>query len=91
MTAVQSVFQRINGDVDFRRDFSELSIPELGENEIPDTDMTDVPIVKIETASKLQPKEFIKILSDVGSIHIPSVKWDNRNRNWNYEVIIYVK
>jgi hypothetical protein len=91
MTAVQSVFQRIEENVDFRRDFVELLIPEPGENEVLDTDRADVPAVKIDATSKLQPKEFIKIMSDVGSIEMPSVKWDNRNRSWVYEVIIYVK
>jgi hypothetical protein len=91
MTAVQSVFQRIDEDVDFRRDFVELSLPEAGENEILDTSLADVPVVKIDAVSKLQPSEFIKIMSDVGSVEMPSVKWDNQNRNWIYEVIIYVK
>jgi hypothetical protein len=91
MTAVQSVFQRIEENVDFRRDFEDLPIPELGENEVLDTDRSDVPVVKIDATSKLQPREFIKIMDDVGSIEMPSVKWDNQNRNWAYEVIIYVK
>jgi hypothetical protein len=91
MTAVQSVFQRIEENVDFRRDFEDLPVPELGENEVPDTDRSDVPVVKIDATSKLQPREFIKIMDDVGSIGMPSVKWDNQNRNWAYEVIIYVK
>jgi hypothetical protein len=91
MTAVQSVFQQINEDVGFARDFAELKFPELGENEIYDTDMTEVPVVKIDASSKLQPLEFIKVLGDAGSVQIPLVKWDNRNRNWIYEVLIYVK
>ncbi|MDR2269097.1 MAG: type 4b pilus protein PilO2 [Rickettsiales bacterium] len=91
MTAVQSVFQRLDEDVEFRRDFAELQIPELGGNEILDTDMTDVPIVKIEAASKMQPREFIKIINDVGPVRMPMIKWDNKSRTWHYDVVIYVK
>ena len=91
MTAVQSVFQRINGDVDFRRDFVELDIPHLGEGEVPDTDASDVPVVKIDSVSKLQPREFIKIMGDVDGVRIPMIRWDNRNRNWIYEVTIFVR
>ena len=91
MTAVQSVFQRINEDIDFRRDFAELQIPKIGDGETLDTDMTDVGVVKIEASSKLQPMEFIKIMNDISSVHLTAVKWDNRGRNWNYDVVIYVK
>ena len=91
MTAVQSVFQRINEDVDFRRDFVELEIPEISEGEVPDTDASDVPVVKIDAVTKLQPREFIKIMNDLEGVRMPLVKWDNKNRNWIYEVIIFVK
>jgi hypothetical protein len=91
MTAVQSAFQSINEDVGFSRDFVELSLPELGENEAYDSDVSDVPVVKIEAASKLQPSEFVKILAGAGSVQIPMVKWDNKIRSWIYEVMIYVK
>jgi hypothetical protein len=91
MTAVQSVFQRIDEPVDFRRDFAELQIPEMGESEVPDMSATDVPVVKIDASSKLQPLEFIKIMNGVGPVQMPSIKWDNRNRTWIYEAVIYVK
>jgi hypothetical protein len=91
MTAVQSIFQSINGDVDFRRDFVDLDIPQLGDNEILDTDLKDVPVVMISATSKLEPREFIKIMNDVGSIQMSSVNWDNTNRKWSYDIVIYVK
>ena len=91
MTAVQSVFQRIDAPVDFRREFYSLDLPMLGENEIFDIDIETVPIVKITVTTKLQPREFIKIMYDIHGIDMPLVKWDNRNRNWKYEVIIFVK
>ena len=91
MTAVQSVFQKINEDVDFSRDYAELTIPKTKKNEVLDTDKTDFPIVKILSTSKIEPREFIKIMNDVGSARLASVKWDNTNRTWNYDVVIYVK
>jgi hypothetical protein len=91
MTAIQSVFQRIDVDVDFRRDFAELAIPELGENEVLDTDWRDVPIVKIEATVKLEPMEFMKIMNDVSSVSLETVKWESRGRNWIYDIVIYVK
>lgn len=91
MAAVQSVFQRINEDVTFRRDFMPIQIPELGENEAPSIDVTELPIVRIEATSKLQPMEFIKIMDDLAGVEIPLIKWDNQSRSWGYEVIIYVK
>jgi len=91
MTAVQSTFQRINQDIDFRRDFIDLDVPEVGENEILDTYRVEVPVVKIETRSKLVPLEFIKIMDGIESIEMPVIRWDNQNRYWIYEVIIYVR
>jgi hypothetical protein len=91
MTAIQSVFQRINEDVDFRRDFLELKTPNVSDDGVPDTDAADVPIVRIDAASKLQPREFIKIMHDVDGVKMPTIGWDNGNRNWIYEVIIFVK
>ena len=91
MTAVQSVFQRINQDVEFRRELVDLDIPETGENEILDTHRVDVPAVRIETKSKLSPLEFIKIMDGISSVEMPLIKWDNQNRDWIYEAVIYVK
>jgi hypothetical protein len=91
MTSVQSAFQSINEDVGFSRDFVELNLPELGENEAYDSDVSDVPVVKIDATSKLQPSEFIKILDGAVSVRIPMVKWDNKIRSWVYEAMIYVK
>ncbi|MDR1027171.1 MAG: type 4b pilus protein PilO2 [Rickettsiales bacterium] len=91
MTAVQSVFQKIDEPIDFMRDFVQLARPEPGENEVLDSDLTDAPVVRIEAVSKLQPKEFVKIMSDVPSVRIPMIKWDNGARNWIYTAVIYVK
>ena len=91
MPAVQSVFQRINENVDFRKEYINLDIPELGENEVLDTDKRDVPVVRIQDTTKLEPKEFVKILDGVDSAQISVIKWDNKSRNWNYEVDIFVK
>jgi hypothetical protein len=91
MTAMQSTFQRINADADFRRDFIELEMPALNDDEEIGVDMTDVPVVKIEAASKLQPLEFIKIMRDMSGVEMPKVFWDNANRTWTYDVVIFVK
>jgi len=91
MTAVQSVFQRINDTIDFKREFHDLDIPPLGENEILNTEKRSVPIVQINVTTKLQPREFIKIMDDMRGIDMPVIKWDAKSRSWVYEVRIFVE
>ena len=48
-------------------------------------------VVEISATSKLIPAEFMNIFADFGGVYMPSVVWNVKTRNWNYEVIIYTK
>ena len=50
-----------------------------------------VNVVEISATSKLIPAEFMNIFADFGGVYMPSVVWNVKTRNWNYEVIIYTK
>ena len=50
-----------------------------------------VNVVEVSATSKLIPAEFMNIFNDFGGVYMPSVVWNVKTRNWNYEVIIYTK
>ena len=91
MTAVKSVFQRINDQIEFRRELYDLNIPDISEDEVLDTSLRSVPMVQLAVTTKLQPREFIKIMDDIQGIEMPVVKWDAGARDWIYDVRIFVK
>ncbi|MDR1697167.1 MAG: type 4b pilus protein PilO2 [Rickettsiales bacterium] len=47
--------------------------------------------VTVVAESKMTPGEFAKIFDGFEPAAMPSVRWDNAGRAWNYEIIIYGK
>ncbi len=51
----------------------------------------EVNTVEISSTNKLSPPEFINIFDGFDGVFLNRTEWEPRNKNWNYEVIIYAK
>jgi len=89
--ALKSIFQKINADVDVRRDAVRLKLPPLGDNQIYDTDKTEVPAIRAHVELKLSPLEMAPVLKRLGAVEFVLIKWDNRARSWAYDMTVYVR
>ena len=89
--ALKSMFQKINAEVDVRRGAVQLKLPALKNNQVYDTEMTEVPVIRAHVELKLSPLDLVDVLKGFGAVEFAAIKWDNRTRSWAYDMTIYVK
>ena len=79
---ITSAFQGIDTTID-----TEIVVDTLTNG----VDVATVNVVEIAVASKLTPRQFMRVFDGFDGVYMMQASWNVRSRMWNYEVIIYAK